>query len=225
MNYPYTSPIILTDEIYTAYGGHTGSSVTAQRQAAYQISEMKVSEDLETYLTPTIVTGTYLYKPTDKFLILENTYINRVIQTSFVDEEEQVYWSENGTNNIYVSLRDSERGLVDIHYLLGKCNCLSHARYPYKIEIVYECGLSSGTSYQPDLLLALTTYADIILNEIIGYGNEAPGDIGVQSYANQGYSENRVKLLRTTFGTSARAQFVRKLLSVYRRERYIGLQL
>ena len=69
----------------------------------------------------------------------------------------------------------------------------------------------------------MTTYADIILNEVVGYGNEAPGDIGVQSYTNQQYSENRVKLLRTDFGTSARAQFVKKLIEKRRRKRSVGL--
>jgi hypothetical protein len=71
--------------------------------------------------------------------------------------------------------------------------------------------------------LGLTTYADIILNEIQGYGNEAPGDIGVTDYRNQQYSESRVALIRTAFGTSARAQFVHRLFIKFRHHRWVGL--
>ena len=223
MIYPYNSPIILTDALFSEYGGDATLGTNAQRNAAYFIAEQQASEDLETYLLPTIVTGTYIYRPIDKFLVLDNTHVTRIISTSYIDTEEKVYWSQTGTDNVYISLRDGERGLVDIHWLSGRCNCTSVYAYPYKVQEVYECGLTSGTSYRSDILLALTTYADIILNEIIGYGNEAPGDIGVQSYANQGYSENRVKLIKTSFGTSARAQFVKKLLVKHRKNRYIGL--
>ena len=221
MIYPYSTPIILTDDIYVAYGGHTGSSVVAQRAGAYWIAERTLSSDLETFLLPTIITGTYLYNPLDKFLILDHTYIQRVIRTRFLDTEETAYWSQAGTDNLYLSLRDDERGLVDIHWVLGSCS--AHTMIPYKIEEVYEAGLPTGTANNPDILLALTTYADIVLNEIIGYGNEAPGDIGVQQFSNQQYMETRVRLVQTAFGSSARAQFIKKLTEKYRHKRYVSL--
>jgi len=59
MEYPYASPIILTDAIFTAYGGHTGSSATAQRTAAYLIAEMAATADIGSFLLPTTVTGTF----------------------------------------------------------------------------------------------------------------------------------------------------------------------
>jgi hypothetical protein len=71
--------------------------------------------------------------------------------------------------------------------------------------------------------MALVTYADIILQEMIGYGNEAPGDVGVQEYANQEYREKRVGLIRTSFGTSARANFAHRMLSRLRKYRWCGL--
>ena len=221
--YPYNTAFIINDDIFSAYGGHFSDSTQAQRNAVYWIAERTLTEDLETFLQPTIVTGTYLFRPTDKFLTLEHTYIQRIIQTSFIDTQEVNYWSQSGTDNIYISLRDDKRGLVDIHWLIGRCNCSSHSSYPYKIQEVYEAGLPTGTSCQPDIYLALTTYADILLNEIIGYGNEAPGDIGVQSYNNQQYSEMRVKLTNTNFGSSARAQFIKKLIEKHRKKRYVGL--
>ena len=221
--YAYSTPIILTDEIYSDYGGQLDNTTDSQRDAAYLISEMQLSSELETYLLPTIVTGTYLYNPLDKFLILEHSHVQRIIRTRFIDIEEYAYWSQAGTDNIYLSLRDSERGLVDIHSILGNYSCNHSYMYPYKIEEVYEAGLPTGTANKPDILLALTTYANIVLNEIIGYGNESSGDIGVQQFSNQNYSEARVKLLRTSFGTSARAQFVKKLIGKYIRKRWIQL--
>ena len=221
--YPHTSAIILNDTIYSLYGGNIDLAATVQRNAAYWIAERTLSDDLETFLLPTIVTGSYLYNPLERFLTLDHTYIKRIIMTRFIDTEEKVYWSQAGTDNIYLSLRDDERGLVDIHWVLGNCNCTQHSRYPYKIQEVYEAGLPTGTANLPDILLALTTYADIILNEIVGYGNEAPGDIGVQQFSNQQYAEQRVALVHTTFGSSARAQFVRKLIEKHRRKRFVEI--
>jgi hypothetical protein len=94
---------------------------------------------------------------------------------------------------------------------------------PYKLRVVYEAGLPSGTSYQPHVLLALTTMAGVFLNEIIGFGNEGDGDVGIEKFRNQQYSEERKFLLRTTFGASAKAQFVWKLLGSLRRYRQVGL--
>jgi hypothetical protein len=222
--YPHSVPIILTDAQYILYGGHTGSSVAAQRQAAYLIAEKAASEEINTLLLPTIVTGTFLYNQLSPFVVLDYTYVHRVINTTFIDVEESRYWSKSGTDNNSVSLRNGERGLVDIHYLIGNCSaCAGSWAYPYQVEIVYEAGLPTGVASQSNMLLALTTYADIIVNEIIGYGNESPGDIGVKSFSNQQYSEQRVALLRTSFGTSARAQFAKKLINSLKRRQFVGL--
>ncbi len=223
MFYPYNSPIVMTDAIFTAFGGITGSSVAAQRTAAYRIAEMFMSEDLETYLTPTIVTGTYNF---DDRLVLDHAYVNYVSLLRFFDLEERLYWTVSGTANVYASLRDTgEYGIVDLHQVLMNCQgCwAAHGILPYKIQVVYNTGMSSGTSYQSNILLGLTTIAQIMVNEIIGFGNEAPGDIGVQSFSNQGYSERRVGLLRTIYGSSAKANFVHNLLSPIRPYRYVGL--
>jgi hypothetical protein len=214
--YPYINPIILTDPIFFDYGGHRGSSSPEQRQAAYWIAERTASEDINTYLLPTIVTGSYIYNPL-RDIILEHGYINQIIETRFIDKEENIYFTVSGINNVYVGLKDDERGVVVVvsnWFNLGEL---------YKNQIIYNAGLPSGTSFRPDILLGLTTYADIILNEIQGYGNEAPGDIGVTDYRNQGYSESRVALIRTAFGTSARAQFVHKLFTKLRHYRWVGL--
>jgi len=223
MEFPYSNPIILTDAIYVMYGGHTGTTTTAQRNAAFLIAEMAATEDIGSFLLPTTFTGTYTPEY-GRPLMLDYGYINSVDLVRFIDEQDAIYWSQAGTANYYVSIRgNGKRGIIDIDYLVAHCNCCSSGEFPYKVQVVYNAGLQSGTSYHPDVLLALTTYAEIVINEIIGYGNEAPGDIGVQDFSNQQYKESRVALLRTSFGTSARAQFATKLLTRLRKLRYVGM--
>jgi hypothetical protein len=223
MNYIHRVPIILDDNIYEEYGGVLDTCTPQQRKNMYWLAEMMVSEALETYLLPTTVTGTYLYNKLRPFVILDHTYIKTIDHVWFIDTEEKSYWDQAGTANVYVSLRSDSYGLVDLHYLVGSCNCHGAGAYPYQVNIAYTAGLPTGTANQPDILLALTEYAKIVINEMIGFGNEAPGDIGVQDFQNQQYREIRVKLLRTSFGTSAKAQFIDKLLEKYKYRRYVGL--
>lgn len=222
--YPYSSPIIMTDDFYATYGGDVTIGTAAQRQIAYWIAERAVSEDLHTFLQPTVVTGTYTYTPVQPFLLLKHHYINSVDVIRFLDTKEYAYYSVTGTANVRVSLRNSEYGTVDLHYIIGNCNCHSRSRpYPYQVQAIYTAGLSTGTSTLPDFGLALSSYADIMVNEMVGYGNEAPGDIGIQEYKNQQYSEKRVGLLRTTYGSSAKAQFINGLVNKYRKRGYAKL--
>lgn len=220
MIYAFNTPIILTDDIFQAYGGVLADTLPEMRQAAYQIAEQFASEDLETYLLPTTVTGTYAYAPR---LVLDHAMVNRVDLIRFYDIEERLYWTVTGTANVYASLRDSgEYGIVDLHQVVSNCGCGGYAM-PYKIEVVYNTGYSSGSSYQPTTLMALTMAARIVLNELQGFGNESSGDIGVQRFSNQDYSETRVGLIRTVYGSSAQAQLIHKMLSGKRKYRYVGL--
>ncbi len=218
MIYPYTIPLILTDSIFTAYGGLAENSQPTQRQAAFLIAEIAASEDLGTFLLPTIVTGTFQYRQYQP-IILDHTYVRQVYVTWLLDREEDVYYTITGTSNLYVSLKNMDRGLVDLDYLILNCG----ASLPYSVRMSYQAGLPTGTASRPDVLLALTTYADIVLHEVLGFGNESAGDIGVQKFESQEYREERVKLIRTAFGTSARAQFVSRLLTDLRKHQYVGL--
>jgi hypothetical protein len=222
MQYPYADAIVMNDTVFQKYGGLLADTLPDMRKAAYQIAEQFVSEDLETYLLPTIITGTYNYSPR---LLLENTYVNQVYILRFFDLSDTLYWTISGTSNIYASLRNNgEYGIVDLHQVMSSCGgCMQYGTYPYKIQAVHNAGLSSGTSSQSRVLMALTMASKIMLNEMIGFGNEAPGDIGVQSYSNQNYRETRVALLRTAYGTSAQAQMIHKLLSHLRLRKYVAL--
>lgn len=216
--YPYNSPIIMTDAIFLAYGGLTGSSTQAQRSASYLLAEETVWSDLNTFLLPTTVTGTFMYPNLTNAILLDYSYVNAIYLTKFKDFNGTVLQSVVGSGNDYISLRDPILGILEfVNYA-----CCSWGT-PYNIDVIYNAGLPSGTSYHPSILLALTTYAQIIVNEIIGFGNESSGDIGVQEFRNQQYYETRVKLIRTTFGNSAKAQFVHKLLGRFRKYRRVGM--
>jgi hypothetical protein len=157
-------------------------------------------------------------------LSLDYGYVQRVISTSFLDFDGTAYWTQAGTGNDYVAIKHADYGVLDIDYMISNCNCSnSLSPYPYQIRVVYEAGLPTGTATRPDYLMALSIYADLMIQEIVGYGNEAPGDIGVQRYSNQEYREERVGLLRTTYGTSARANLAHRLLTGERLHRYAGL--
>lgn len=218
--YPLTYPAILTDVIYEEYGGVLDTTNHVQRQAAYLIAEKEISSMLETYLLPINVTGTYLYSPS---LVLDHAYVNHLNGVQFIDSENDVYWSKYETNSTYFALRDDTYGIVDLLYLSGYCNCHTLGEVPYHVNVLYNAGLPTGTASQADFLLALTTYATIIINEIIGFGNEAPGDIGVQEFKNQEYSERRVGLFKTALGSSPKAHFANRLLNKYKKRRYVGL--
>jgi hypothetical protein len=223
--YPYNYPLILDDDIFQAYGGVLESTTPAQRNVAFVVAEQFVTDDIGTLLLPTIVTGTQIYDNRHSPYITEYGYVNQVILVRFLDTEEDVYYSISGTANVYASLRNDTYGIVDIHHIFGNCQCATNLQpYPYQFQVVYEAGLPTGTASNPKILLALTTAADMVLNQIEGYGNEADGLVGLDEFKNQDYSEKRHQLRETAFGSSARAQFVSNLLVRLRKHRFVRLR-
>jgi hypothetical protein len=221
--YPFTSPIIMTDDIFINYGGETGTTTSYQRQAAYTIAEELIVRDLQTFLLPYTVTGTY-YVANIAPIQLDYGYVNNVSLVRFIDAKEDIYYTVSGTANVSVSLRDPVLGLVDLHWLYTNCSSCSAASTPYKIQVVYNAGLATGTANSPLFEQALMMVSESALNEIRGYGNETSGDVGVQSFSNQQYRESRINLIRTTLGSSAKMQMVHKLLRQWRKPRYMRLR-
>lgn len=215
------APQILTDSLFVAYGGMTGSSTSAQRNAAYCIAEVAAEMDIGSFLLPTVYTGTYMW--TNGEVNLDHTYINDVIRTTFIAFDGERYYTITGLNNDYQALRDREYGILNLSTFYNLCAC--GVRLPWQVEVVYNAGLSSGVSYTPMMLQSLTTYAQIVLNEMVGYGNEAPGDVGVREYSNMDYTERRVAMIQTSFGSSAKAQFAHKMLSSLRRYKIAGMSV
>ena len=221
--YPYSSPIILTDDIFQTYGGDLDGSTPELRQIAYTVSEEFVTDDINTFLLPTIVTGTHYF--TQSSVVTDYGYVNRVILVRFLDEKESIYYSISGTANVYASLRNDTYGIIDIFNLFGNCNCASSAQpYPYQVQIVYEAGLPTGTANNPRYLLGLVKAADMVLNWVEKFGNEADGLVGLDQFKNQDYSEQRHSLKNTIFGSSANAQGISSLFVNLRKHRKINFR-
>jgi hypothetical protein len=214
--YPYFTPQVLTDPIFLQYGGQTGTSTTAQRQAAYLLAEEQMTEHLNTFLVPTIVTGTYMWNGGNPFE-LDYGHLQIVNRVTIGD----INWlnsCEVDTATGCAAIRNAQYGYIDVSYMLTCGGCGGVVGYPpYNIHVVYQSGFSSGTVTQPSILAALSIAAQINLNEWdVSLSNEGVADIGVQSFSNQSYSENRVKLGHTAFGSSAMAQRAARLVNKYR---------
>jgi hypothetical protein len=220
--YPYSSPIILTDDIFQQYGGILEATTPELRQVAFTVAEEFATDDIGTFLLPTIVTGTYYYSRNP--VLTDYSHVNQVILVRFLDTQERIYYSISGTANVYASLRNDTYGIVDIHHIFGNCQCATALQpFPYQVQIIYEAGLPTGTANNPRYLLGLTTAADMVLNHLEGYGNEADGMVGLDEFKNQDYSEKRHSLKNTIFGSSARAQFVSNLFTNLRKHRFVRL--
>lgn len=213
------APQIMTDTIFQNYGGNLGDSTPLQRNAAYCSAEVAAELDIGSFLLPTIYTGTYMWVNNE--INLDHTYINQLIQTTFISFNGDRYYIISDVNNNYQAMRDWEYGILNLamfHNIFA-----SGRQIPWQIEVVYNAGLSSGTSFSSIVLNALTIYSQIVLNEMIGYGNEAPGDIGIKEFSNMDYTEKRVAMIQTAFGSSAKANFAHKQLSSLRRYKLVGM--
>lgn len=216
--YPYTSPIILNDSIFVQNGGQTGTFSAAQRQAAYLIAEQQATTYIGTFLLPTIVTGTY---PASTRIATDYGYVSQILSVNLLSvnptQTDCVLNSDSGCGRIW----QDTFGYVDVQCLLSACGCTSY-KVPYQVQIAYQAGLPTGTANQPAVLLALTMAAQLSLNEMIFPSqNEGTGDIGIEQFTSLGYSEKRVPMGRTAFGTSAKAykiaQLIRSTIQLARR--------
>jgi len=218
MDYPYNSNFVLNDGVFIAYGGRTGTSTQAQRNAAYQIAEAQMSEYLHALLQPTIVTGTFLWAISDP-IVTDWGRLLSVKAVKAISGDPTITYDYTATDlEHYVIIRNATFGYVDISLVpvvLAGCAVPQSNLYPYQIQMVYESGLPTATVCQPNALLALTMAAQITLNEIdnLTLANEAMGDVGVQSFSTQGYSEIRTALGNTAFGNSAKSQKIAQLVN------------
>jgi hypothetical protein len=223
-----TSPSILTDAIFVVYGGQTGTSTAAQRTASYCIAEGAAVDEIGTFLTPTTYTGTFPWPPQGQFYKLPHDHITNIVSltsiheagcecTDTVIELEGCAWID-----------DADNGIIDVR-IIGNtvrascaacCSCGGGAwgyGMPYQFRAVYQAGLPLEAASDPRLLMGLTTFADLSLQQMIDpSGAEGgPGDPGVQSFSAQGYGETRTKLKDTALGSSARANYAAKLLRAF----------
>ena len=212
--YPVDAVQIMSDSVFLAYGQNTDDSTPAQRNAAYYIAEESMCSHLGTLLTPTLITGTMFPYP-NGMAVLEWGYVSHGYGLLASDND----GNSQMLTDVSYALIDSDNGFFDTRLatatFLGWSTC---APCPCgridKQELIYQAGLSTGISMRPNMLMALTILSDIALKEMSVLGmNEGVGDIGIKSFSTAGYTESRVDLIRTALGTSARANYARKLVN------------
>lgn len=230
--YPYNSPIILTDDIFNTYGGQNYSSVPVQRQAAYLIAEKQTTRYINTFLLPTIVTGTYMYQNQPR-IATDYGYVHSIDAVYIKSQDFFTASCDLLSNAGCAIIADDTFGYVDIQTLLPTATVISYyaipypafppvfpflANYlqPYQFEITYRAGLPTGTANQADVLLAMTMAAQINLNLMVNQPMLAgEADVGIDSFSAIDYREVRhsSSIKRTVFGSSATANKIADLLS------------
>lgn len=224
-----TTPQVLTDDTFVAYGGSTGSSMVAQRNAAYIMAEQAASLLLGTFLLPTTVTGTFSCRPGQTLLQLPHMRVNSVSSVTAVYDTGCNCESGAVELSACAWVVDPDQGIINISNCgVSRCvNCgNSVSGYPTEYRIVYTAGFSDGVvAANPSALMGLTTAADLFLQQIIDpeAAEGGAGDVGVQSFSDSGYSETRVKLQSTPFGSSARANFAARCLEPLKIMRALSL--
>lgn len=221
--YPYNSPVILSDDQFLLHGGQTGTSSPAQRDIAYRLAEEQMTEYLGAFLAPTIVTGTYFWRGSNP-IVLDYGQLIQVNQVILASPDWSNSCAIETVTGCHAVRGDGQYGLIDVTQLMN-CSGCNHiiGLYPYNIQVAYESGLQTGTSLQPAIMQALTLAAQVNLNEIdVSLSNEGTADVGIQQFTNQKYSETRTMLGTTQFGNSAVAQRIARLVRKYRAKPSMG---
>lgn len=215
--FPYSSPIILNNQIFTENGGATGSFTHAQLQSSYLVSEILMTSYIGTLLLPIIITGTMNYMGTSR-LVTDYGYVHQIYDVTVKSKANGIdctLRSDTGCAFIY----DDTFGYIDFRRVASYCNCGYLGAYPpYQISVSYQAGLPTGTANLAPMTEALTILAQIDLNEkipgLVGM-NEGVGDVGIQKFSSMDdYHEERAKsaLIRTNLGSSAKAMYAKRLV-------------
>lgn len=215
--YLVTGTSVLNDATFIAYGGQTGTSTPAMRGAAYQIAEQFAVQEIGTPLTPTTLTGTFVW-PADMRLQLPYSRVSQVLGAT------ALYDYACGCNPLELSgcawLIDPDNGVIDIAQCGGAvgaaaCNC-TRAMYgmtsmPKLVRVVYIAGIPAGqVAANAGALMGLVTAADLALQQMMDCGPD--GDPMITNFSDTGYSESRDGLIMTAFGGSARANFAARMV-------------
>lgn len=222
--YYHLAPVILSDDLFFTYRPDcevSGSFPT--RQAAYIAAEQNMMKAIGTFLLPTTVTGTYT--PTSNPLVLEWDRVSKINSVKVLSRDGGCD-CDLTEEEACALIRDSY-GYIDVVrtqvLAASRCGCgAGGGLNPYQIQVAFTAGLPTGTAANDaSLHIGLAMAAELELKHIVDPGalEGGPGDAGVQSYGTKGYSETRVKLKNTPFGTSAIANHIYNRISHLRRKR------
>jgi len=206
--YPYSTPLILTEDIYVEYGGQTGTSTATQRQNAFLIAEQRASKYIGTFLLPTIVTGTYPYNSSN-FIVTDYGYVSQILSANVLSLQGSTTCelkSDSGCAYIF----EDTFGYLNYSCVQSLCNCAVY-QSPYQFQIAYEAGLPTGTANQAGILQALTIVANIGLGQVAG-GCGSDGDVGITEWSSMDYKEKRKDWPVTSLGASAKAGYAADLI-------------
>jgi len=211
----HLSPVILTDEMFDELMPNlTINPTDGQKNHAYLIAEQSMVRALKTPLIPTQISGSFGFPYPYEPIILPHVYVrsvdditayalNRACDCSTIDVDACAI-----LRNYY--------GYIDYRiissYYYRACG---RVYAPFQFDITYTAGLTTGTAANDSSLhMGLSMLARNELLEMLDPGGleGGMGDPGVQSYSSVGYSETRVELDNTPFGTSAVANRVWKLV-------------
>lgn len=221
----------MNDNIFTSFGGQTGTATSAQLQAAYLIAEKQATKYIGTLLTPTNVTGTYQYMNQPR-IITDYGYVNSVNNVQIISQNVFSFQCQLTQSPGCAFIANDTYGYLDIQLLLPTATLISfysipypafppvmpflqNYNQPYIFQVAYNAGLPTGTVLQADILLALTLAAQINLNLMINQSALAgEGDVGIDGFSTLDYTERRHKssIKRTPFGSSAMANKVANLI-------------
>jgi len=119
--YPYSTPIILTEAIYTKWGGQSGSATHDQLQGAFWIAEKRVTDYIGTFLLPTTVTGTYPYT-SKQFISTDYGYVHQILAANVLsinNVQNCTLASDSGCAFIF----DDTFGYLNFSCVTSICGC------------------------------------------------------------------------------------------------------
>lgn len=226
--YPFNSPIILNDTVFSLNGGKgTGTFSSYQLQSSYMIAEMQVTSYIGTPLLPVVVTGTYPFMHQAR-IETDYGYVSQLLRVNVLTKTAGCLSCGLTDNDACGYIYDGVFGYVDFNRLTSVCGWnwwgYPYSPYiiqstPYQIQIAYEAGLPTGTATQPGILKALTILAQVDLDEsfpgAVGV-NESVGAVGIQEFKSLDYWEKRAEhaLVKTNLGDDARSQRAKKLIDM-----------
>jgi hypothetical protein len=241
--YLVTGTAVLTDDIFTAYGGDLDNSTAAQRNVAYMIAEQFAIEEIGTFLVPTSISGTFAWPlggvynspwPLDQTRInLPHTHVRSVTSLTTIHEAGCDCADDQVELSGCAWILDYQAGIIDLRecgdFVGGSaaCSCAySQQGEPLQFQIVYEAGIEAGrVAANPSALMGLTIAAELALEQIVdpSASEGGPGDPSLTNFSDTGYSASRQFLLMTAFGGSPRANYAARMLNPIKYKRALRL--